>query len=182
MWRKSVMTRQLIECVPNFSEGRRDEVIEEIVRTFREGKDCDLLDYRADRDHNRLVVSIVGGPEAIQEALLAAAKVAISRIDLEYHQGSHPRIGAVDVIPFVPLHDITMEACVELARGFARRYYQETGVPVYLYEEAAVKPERTNLEVIRRGQYEALKKEVINYTPLQGLRLSERGDFLSPLT
>ena len=156
------MTTQLIECVPNFSEGRRDKVIEEIVTPFRQRKGCALLDYRADKDHNRLVVSLVGGPEVIQEALLDAAKVAISRIDLRHHKGSHPRIGAVDVIPFVPLQDITMEACVELAHNFGRRYHQETGIPVYFYEEAAMKPERRNLEVIRRGQYEALKKEVMS--------------------
>lgn len=156
------MTTQLIECVPNFSEGRRDTVIEEIVMPFRERKGCTLLDYRADKDHNRLVVSLVGEPEAIQEALLQAAKVAISHIDLEHHKGSHPRIGAVDVIPFVPLQDVTMEACVELAHRFGRRYHQETGIPVYFYEEAAMKPERRNLEVIRKGQYEALKKEVMS--------------------
>jgi glutamate formiminotransferase len=161
-WNKDTMTRQLIECVPNFSEGRRDKVIEEIVTPFRERKGCALLDYRADTDHNRLVVSLVGEPEAVQEALLDAAKVAIAHIDLQHHQGSHPRIGAVDVIPFVPLQDITMEACVELAHNFGRRYHQEMGIPVYFYEEAAMKPERRNLEVIRRGQYEALKKEVTN--------------------
>jgi len=154
------MTGQLIECVPNFSEGRREDVIEEIVAPFRERKDCVLLEYRADKDHNRLVVSLVGGPEAVQEAILEAAKAAISRIDLEHHQGSHPRIGAVDVIPFVPLQDISMEACVELAHTFGARFYGETGVPVYFYEEAAMKPERRNLETIRKGQYEALKKEV----------------------
>jgi glutamate formiminotransferase len=154
------MTPQLIECVPNFSEGRRDTVIEEIVGPFRERKDCVLLDYRADKDHNRLVVSLVGEPEAVQDAVLAAAKVAISRIDLDHHQGSHPRIGAVDVIPFVPLRDITMDACVELARSFGSRYHRETGVPVYFYEEAALRPERKNLEIIRKGQYEELKKEV----------------------
>jgi glutamate formiminotransferase len=156
------MTTQLIECVPNFSEGRREKVIEEIVTPFRERKGCALLDYRADKDHNRLVVSLVGDPEVIQEALLDAAKVAISRIDLEQHQGSHPRIGAVDVIPFVPIQEITMEACVELAHTFGSRYQRETGVPVYFYEEAALRPERKNLEAIRRGQYEGLKGEVTN--------------------
>ena len=156
------MTKQLIESVPNFSEGRITQVIEDIVEPFWQRKECALFDYRADRDHNRLVVSLVGEPEPIQEALLEAAKIAISHIDLEHHRGSHPRIGAVDVIPFVPLQNITMEACVELAHSFGHRYYQETGVPVYFYEEAALKPERKRLEVIRKGQYEALKKEVVN--------------------
>jgi glutamate formiminotransferase len=156
------MTKQLIECVPNFSEGRRDKVIEAIVEPFRNRKGCALFDYRADKDHNRLVVSLGGEPDSIQEAILEAAQVAISTIDLAQHQGSHPRIGAVDVIPFVPLQNITMEECVDLAHRFGQRYYKETGVPVYFYEEAALKPERKRLEVIRKGQYEALKREVVN--------------------
>jgi glutamate formiminotransferase len=156
------MTKQLIECIPNFSEGRRHEIIEAIVEPFRKRKGCALFDYRADKDHNRLVVSLVGKPDSVQEALLESAKVAISNINLEQHQGSHPRVGAVDVIPFVPLQNITMEECADLAHRFGQRYYKETGVPVYFYEEAALKPERKRLEVIRKGQYEALKREVVN--------------------
>jgi glutamate formiminotransferase len=156
------MTHQLIECVPNFSEGRRDEVIEAIVEPFRKRKGCALFDYRADKNHNRLVVSIGGEPDSVQEAILEAAQVAISTIDLAQHQGSHPRIGAVDVIPFVPLQNITMKECVDLAHRFGERYYKETGVPVYFYEEAALKHERKRLEVIRKGQYEALKREIVN--------------------
>jgi len=154
------MPKQLIECVPNFSEGRRPEVIEAIVAPFRQRKGCALLDYRADADHNRLVVSLAGEPAPVQEALIQAATVAVSRIDLNRHEGGHPRIGAVDVIPFVPLRNITMEACVDLAHEFGRRYHQETGVPVYFYEEAALMPERRRLEVIRKGQYEGLKKDI----------------------
>ena len=153
------MAGQLIECVPNFSEGRNSEIIEEIVEPFRRIKGCGLLDYRADQDHNRLVVSLVGRPEPIQEALIAAAKVAVARIDLNKHRGGHPRIGAVDVIPFVPLQGLTMADCVTLAHEFGRRYYEETGIPVYFYEEAALRPERRRLEVIRKGQFEALKIE-----------------------
>jgi glutamate formiminotransferase len=156
------MANPLIECVPNFSEGRDNDVIEAIVRPFRKKKGCGLLDYRADKDHNRLVVSLVGSPDPVQDALLEAARVAIDRIDLEQHQGGHPRIGAVDVIPFVPLQNIDMKACVELAHGFGRRFHEETGVPVYFYEEAALRPERRRLEVIRKGQYETLKIEVTN--------------------
>jgi len=156
------MTKQLIECVPNFSEGRRNEIIEAIVEPFRKRKGCVLFDYRADKDHNRLVVSLGGEPDSVQEALLEAAKVAISNINLAQHQGSHPRIGAVDVIPFVPLQNITMKECVDLAHRFGQRYHKETGVPVYFYEEAALRPERKRLELIRKGQYEALKREVIN--------------------
>jgi glutamate formiminotransferase / 5-formyltetrahydrofolate cyclo-ligase len=155
------MAQQLIESVPNFSEGRRPEVIEAIVAPFRGRKGCHLLDYRADPDHNRLVVSLVGQVEPIQEALLAASLAAIERIDLNRHQGAHPRIGAIDVIPFVPLRNITMTDCVRLAHSFGQRFQQETGVPVYFYEEAALKPQRTALEVIRKGQYERLRQEVI---------------------
>ena len=154
------MAKQLIQCVPNFSEGRRSEVIEELVEPFRKEKGCLLLDYRADEDHNRLVVSLVGEPVPIQQALLKSAQVAIARIDLEQHQGGHPRVGAVDVIPFIPLRNVTMERCVELAHSFGQRYNAETEIPVYFYEEAAMRPERKRLEVIRKGQYEVLRSEI----------------------
>ena len=152
--------RKLVECVPNFSEGRREQVIEAIVQPFRGKEGVHLLDWRADRDHNRLVVSLVGEPSALQEALLESSRAAISSIDLRVHEGAHPRIGAVDVVPFVPLRGITMEECVALARDFAARFARETGVPVYLYESAAERPERRNLEVVRKGQFEALVTEI----------------------
>ncbi len=151
---------KLVECVPNFSEGRRLDVIEAIVAPFRKAKGCVLLDYRADKDHNRLVVSLAGAPEALQDPLLEASKAAVANIDLENHRGGHPRIGAVDVVPFVPLRNIGMQECVELAREFGRRFHAETGVPVYFYEEAALRPERRGLEVIRKGQFEVLKNEI----------------------
>lgn len=154
------MARQLVECVPNFSEGRRTEIIEGIVELFRGRKGCGLLDHRADRDHNRLVVSLAGAPDPLQDALIEAARFALEHINMEEHQGAHPRIGAVDVIPFVPLQNITMETCVFLAREFGKRYHQETGIPVYYYEEAALKPDRRDLEVIRKGQFEGLKMEI----------------------
>jgi glutamate formiminotransferase len=154
------MANPLIECVPNFSEGRDTDVIESIVQPFRNRKGCVLLDYRADKDHNRLVVSVVGQPEPIQDALIEASRAAVSKINLEEHRGGHPRIGAIDVIPFVPIQNIRMRTCVELAHAFGNRFYEETGVPVYFYEEAALIPERRRLEVIRKGQYEALKEEV----------------------
>ena len=106
------------------------------------------------------MVSLVGEFPHIQEALLESAKVAIAKIDLRQHQGGHPRVGAVDVIPFVPLRNVTMDHCVEMAHNFGRRYHRETGVPVYFYEEAALRPERKRLEAIRRGQYEALRSEI----------------------
>lgn len=154
------MAKQLIECVPNFSEGRRKDVIEAIVKPFKETKGCYLFDYRADEDHNRLVVSLAGEPHAICDAVMAASKVAVDNIDLNTHQGAHPRMGAVDVIPFTPISGITMEECVELARAFGERFHKELDVPVYYYEEAAIRPDRTRLEVIRKGQYEVLKEEV----------------------
>lgn len=153
------MTR-LFECVPNYSEGRRQEVVQAIVSAFRGRRGVHLLDHRADGDHNRLVVSIVGEAEPLQEALLDSARAAIARIDLRSHSGAHPRIGAVDVIPFVPLRGAGMEDAVRLARGFAARYAEQTGVPVYLYEEAALRAERRNLEAVRKGQFEALQREI----------------------
>lgn len=153
------MSQPLVECVPNFSEGRRADVIEQITAPFRDRPGVHLLDHRADPDHNRLVVTLVGDPGPIQEALLASARAAIQRIDLRVHRGAHPRIGAVDVIPFVPLRNTTLEECVRIARGFARRYADELDVPVYLYEAAAMREERRNLERVRKGQFESLVSE-----------------------
>jgi len=153
------MAMQLIECVPNFSEGRRPEVIEEIVNCFKGKRGVYLLDHRSDEDHNRLVISLVGAPAPIQDALIEATKVALKRIDMNVHHGGHPRIGAVDVIPFTPIKGITMEECIVLARSFGERYFKECGIPVYFYEDAAKRPERKRLEVIRKGQYEVLKVE-----------------------
>ena len=155
------MPGKLIECVPNFSEGRRQEVIDAIVGCFRNRNGCYLFDHRADKNHNRLVVSLVGEPESIQDALIDAAKVAVRHIDMEKHQGGHPRIGAVDVIPFTPVTSITMAECVDMAHAFGHRFQAETDIPVYFYEAAARNPERKQLEIIRKGQYEALKTDII---------------------
>lgn len=157
--RETKVAMQLIECVPNFSEGRRQNVIDEIVNCFKDKKGVYLLDHRSDEDHNRLVVSLVGVPGPIQDALIEAAKTAQKHIDMNTHQGAHPRIGAVDVIPFTPIKGITMEECIDLARNFGERYFKECGIPVYFYEDAAKRPERKRLEVIRKGQYEVLKEE-----------------------
>ena len=156
------MSRALVQCVPNYSEGRRQEVIDSIVSPFRGASGVHLLDWRADPDHNRLVVTLVGEPAPLQASLLESARAAIAAIDMRRHVGAHPRIGAVDVIPFVPVRGMTMEECVLLARGFAARFARETGVPVYLYESAALRPERRNLEAVRKGQYEALVREIGN--------------------
>lgn len=154
------MSTPVIECVPNFSEGRRKHVIEAIVGPFRNHRGCHLFDYRADEDHNRLVVSLAGAPEPIFEALMEASRVAVQQIDMNVHKGAHPRIGAVDVIPFTPVSGVGMEECVALAREFGKRFQAELGVPVYYYEEAALRPDRTRLEVIRKGQIEALREEI----------------------
>ncbi|MCX7029833.1 MAG: glutamate formimidoyltransferase [Spirochaetes bacterium] len=154
------MTGRLIECVPNFSEGRRPGVIEAIVAPFRGRPGVRLLDHRADPDHNRLVVSLVGEPGPVSGALLESCRTAVASIDLRTHRGAHPRIGAVDVVPFVPLRGMPMRECVELARDFGRRFNRETGVPVYFYEDAAMRPERRKLEDVRRGQFEALCREI----------------------
>lgn len=156
------MGKKLLECVPNFSEGRRPEVIEAIVEAFRNRRGCTLFDYRADPDHNRLVVSLVGEPEPVEKALLEAAETAVRHIDMNSHEGAHPRVGAIDVIPFTPVQGLTMEECVRFARDFGQRYHERTGIPVYFYEDAALRPDRIRLEVIRKGQYEALKKEASN--------------------
>lgn len=153
------MAMQLIECVPNFSEGRRRDVMDEIVACFKGRRGVYLLDHRADEDHNRLVISLVGAPAPIQDALIDAAKVALKYIDLNAHKGAHPRIGAVDVIPFTPIKNITMDECIKLAHDFGERYFKETGIPVYFYEDAAKRPERKRLEIVRKGQYEVLKDE-----------------------
>ena len=157
---KPKMSGKIIECVPNFSEGRRPEVIEAIVAPFRGRQGFRLLDYRADADHNRLVVSLAGEPGPMTKALLEACEIAVKEIDLNMHQGGHPRIGAVDVIPFVPVMGIDMKACVDLAREFGMRFYDAFKVPVYYYEEAANNPQRKNLEKIRKGQFEGLKTAI----------------------
>ncbi|HDQ92726.1 MAG TPA: glutamate formimidoyltransferase [Synergistetes bacterium] len=151
---------KIVECVPNFSEGRRKDIIEKILTPFRRGRGFTLLDARADEDHNRLVVSLAGEPEPLQEALLEASAEAVAHIDMNIHKGGHPRIGAVDVVPFTPLGTSTMEECIKIAHSFGRRLNAATGIPVYYYEEAALHPERKNLENIRKGQYETLRTAV----------------------
>jgi glutamate formiminotransferase len=153
------VSARLVECVPNFSEGRRPAVIDAIVAAFRDRPGVHLLDSRADPDHNRLVVSLVGDPVPLQEVLLDAARTAVQMIDLRKHRGAHPRIGAVDVVPFVPVRNITLEECVLIAREFAGRFARELHVPVYLYEAAALRADRRNLEHVRKGQFEALVSE-----------------------
>lgn len=151
---------KLIECVPNFSEGRRPEVIEAIVGEVRKVEGVRLLDVKSDASHNRTVVTFVGGPAEVKRAAFNACAKAAELIDMEQHAGEHPRIGATDVIPFIPVKDATMEECVELADELGREIAEKLAIPVYMYEAAAKIPARKNLPEIRKGQYEGLKREI----------------------
>jgi glutamate formiminotransferase / formiminotetrahydrofolate cyclodeaminase len=154
------MANPLIECIPNFSEARRPEVIAEIVAAISATADVTVLDRHSDSDHNRTVVTMIGAPAGVEEAMFKAIRKAAELINLDEHTGEHPRIGATDVVPFVPIRDMTMPECVEIARRLGKRVGEELDIPVYLYEEAAQRPGRKNLEDIRRGEYETLKKEI----------------------
>ncbi len=151
---------KLVECIPNFSEGRRIEVIEAIANEIRNTEKVQLLDVNPDKDHNRTVITFVGEPEGCMEAAFKATKKAMELIDMNQHKGEHPRIGATDVIPFVPVSGVTMEECVEMARKLGKRIAEELKIPVYLYEEAATRADRKNLSDIRKGEYEGLKDEI----------------------
>jgi glutamate formiminotransferase/formiminotetrahydrofolate cyclodeaminase len=151
---------QLMECIPNFSEGRDREVVEQILEAITAVPGVKLLDEHSDADHNRTVVTYAGRPDAVVEAAFQGMAAAARLIDMDKHQGEHPRIGATDVVPFVPLSGMTVEDCVELARGLAQRAAEELGIPIYLYEQAATRPDRVNLENIRKGQYEGLKEAI----------------------
>ncbi len=154
------MARQLVECVPNFSEGRDAAKIDAIVQSILTVPEVVLLDRESDADHNRCVLTFVGPPAAAARAAFQAVEKAVATIDLTKHQGAHPRLGAADVIPFIPIEGVTVEECVKLAERVGAEIWEKLRVPVYLYEAAARRPERVNLENIRRGQFEALLKEM----------------------
>lgn len=154
------MARQLVECVPNFSEGRDPAKIDAIVQALLSVPEVVLLDRESDADHNRCVLTFVGPPAAVAEAAFRSVEKAVSLIDLTKHQGAHPRIGAADVVPFIPIEGVTLEDCVRLAEQVGNEIWNKLRVPVYLYEAAARRPDRVNLENIRRGQFEALVKEM----------------------
>jgi glutamate formiminotransferase/formiminotetrahydrofolate cyclodeaminase len=156
------LTGPLVECVPNFSEARRAEVVEAIVAALRTAgaEGVRVLHVSPDLDHNRTVVTLVGTPAALEAALLAGIGRAAELISLDEHRGQHPRLGATDVVPFIPLRGATLEECVALAQRLGERVGRELGLPVYLYEAAATRPERQNLEHIRRGEYEKLKTDI----------------------
>lgn len=152
--------KQIIECVPNFSEGRDMDKLEKILACFRGVEGVLLLDYSSDADHNRTVVTVVGEKEPLKHAVVAAMGKAAELIDLRSHEGQHPRMGATDVVPFVPVSNVTMEECIELSKEVAALVYEKHGIPSFLYEKSASRPERENLASIRKGQFEGMSEKV----------------------
>ncbi|MEF8797881.1 MAG: glutamate formimidoyltransferase [Candidatus Bipolaricaulota bacterium] len=151
---------KILESVPNYSVGTDERIIEKIVEPFRRNNDVKLLDYSADSDHNRLVVTNVGSPAGLFESTLESIGIAVDRIDMNEHTGEHPRMGAVDVVPFTPVRNVTMEEAVELAKRLGKEAGNRFDLPVYLYEEAATKPERKNLAEIRKGEFEGFSEKI----------------------
>src|SRR5437660_2517151 len=151
----------LVECVPNFSEGRDAAKVEAIIQALVAGPEVYLLDQKMDADHNRSVITLVGTRESIGEAALRGIGRAAELIDLNHHRGAHPRLGATDVVPFVPVSGVTLEDCIHIAEWVAEEAWRRFRIPTYLYEAAARKAERRNLENIRRGQFEGVREEVL---------------------
>ena len=151
---------KIVECVPNFSEGRDLKIIEKIVETFRAKEKVKLLDYSNDKEHNRMVVTVIGEPEAIKKAIVEAAGVAVKEINLTRHKGQHPRMGAVDVIPFIPIKGMTMEETNELAFEAGKTIAQKYDLPVFLYENSATAIHRQNLSAVRKSEFEGLNEKM----------------------
>ena len=151
---------RIMECVPNFSEGRDLQKIDQIVAPFRARAGVKLLDYSNDEDHNRLVVTVVGEPEPLREAVIEAIGVAVKLIDLNHHQGQHPRMGAVDVVPFIPIKGVTMEEAIALSREVGEEVARRYQLPVFLYEKSATAPRRENLAAIRKGEFEGMAEKI----------------------
>ena len=154
------MLRQIVECVPNFSEGRDAAVVARIVQAIAQVPGTAVLGQTSDCDHNRSVITFAGAPAAVAEAAFRGIECAVALIDMNRHHGVHPRVGAADVVPFVPVAGVTMEDCIRLAGELGERVWRELRVPVYLYEAAARRPERVNLANIRRGRFEKLREEI----------------------
>ena len=154
------MTQQIVECIPNFSEGRRPEILQAIVSAIQSIDSVTLLDQSSDADHNRSVITFVGSPESVEAAAFAGIAKAAELIDMTKHSGEHPRMGATDVVPFVPISGVDMQDCVNIAHRLGKRVSEELGIPVYLYEEAATREERRNLENVRRGEYEGIRDSI----------------------
>lgn len=156
------MSRPVIECVPNFSEGRDRGVVDAIVEAASSARGAAVLDWTMDPDHHRSVLTLAGEPEAVLEAAVRSVGAAVERIDLTRHRGVHPRIGAADVVPFVPVSGVTLQDCAAVARRAGEEIWRRYQVPVYFYEAAALKPDRRRLELVRRGQFEELRHAVAN--------------------
>jgi glutamate formiminotransferase len=152
--------KKILQCVPNFSEGRNKEVIEKIVDCFRGKEGVKLLDYSSDEDHNRSVVTLVGDVEPLIDAMHEAMGKAIELIDMTKHEGQHPRMGATDVVPFIPIKNITMDEAVEVAKTLAERVSKSYNLPIFLYEKAATSPDRVNLAKVRKGQFEGMAEKL----------------------
>lgn len=151
---------KIIQCVPNFSEGRDLDKIEQIVSAFRGKNGLKLLDYSNDEDHNRVVVTLVGEPEPLKAAIIEAAGTAIRLIDMTKHEGQHPRMGAIDVIPFIPIKNVSMDECIALSKSVAQALYETYELPSFLYEKSASAPHRENLAQLRKGQFEGMGEKV----------------------
>ena len=151
---------RIVECVPNFSEGRDLQKIDRIVAPFRGKQGVKLLDYSNDEDHNRLVVTVVGEPEPLRDAVLEAIGVAVQLIDLNKHQGQHPRMGAVDVVPFIPIKNVTMEEAIALSKEVGAEVAKRYNLPVFLYEKSASAPHRENLAAVRKGEFEGMAEKI----------------------
>src|SRR5256885_5894446 len=154
--------KRLIECVPNFSEGRDAATVDAIVAVMSGVAGVYVLDREMDADHNRCVITLAGDPDAVAEAALLGVGKAAELIDLTKHTGAHPRIGATDVVPFIPIEGVTVEDCIALARRVGKEIWSRYHIPVFFYEAAAARPDRVNLENIRRGQFEGLREEIKN--------------------
>ncbi len=151
---------RIVECVPNISEGRDLEKLEKILDVFRGKRDVKLLDYSSDEDHNRTVVTLVGEPEAVKSVMIEAIGKAVELIDLNKHEGQHPRMGAVDVVPFIPIRNVTVEEADRLAKEVAAEASRLYGLPFFLYEKSASAPHRENLANIRKGQFEGMAEKM----------------------
>ena len=149
-----------MECVPNFSEGRDLEKVEKIVAPFRGRPDVKLLDYSSDPDHNRTVVTVVGEPEALAKAVVESIGIAVELIDLNHHQGQHPRMGAADVVPFIPVKGCTMDDAIAISKQVGSEVAEKFGVPVFLYEKSASSPARENLAAVRKGEFEGMAEKI----------------------
>lgn len=153
-------TNKIVECVVNYSEGRDMEIIKAITSPFAESEACRLVNVEADKDYNRVVVTVMGEPNAVSAAVIESVGIAAERIDLNVHEGEHSRMGATDVVPFIPIKNMTMEDCIALAKAVGQEIAKRYEIPVFLYEKAATRPERENLAKIRKGQFEGMPEKL----------------------